>query len=74
MKRYLVFGGEIHYATGGANDLIGSFDFFNEASDFAFSRYELPHRDNAAIEWFHIYDNEEQRICDKSRETPYGND
>jgi hypothetical protein len=74
MKRYLVFGGEMHYATGGANDLIGSFDDKKEASDFAVLRYELPHRHDDFIEWFHIYDNEEQRICDKSRENPYGSD
>jgi hypothetical protein len=74
MKRYLVFGGECHYATGGANDFIGAFDDKQEASDFGLSKYELHHREVEYVEWYHVFDTIEQRICDKSRENPYGSD
>lgn len=76
IKRYLLFGGDCHYAKGGMNDLISAFDYRQDAIDFGLWRNSLPRTGSSAsrlhLEWYHIYDTVEQKICDWSERLPYG--
>ena len=49
MKRYLLFGGDTYYPTGGMNDFCGSFDTIEEAEECA-------KKSRLRIDWYHIYD------------------
>ena len=51
MKRYLVFGGETYYPSGGWQDLIGSFAERGEAITFARTCVH-------AYDWIHVVDLE----------------
>lgn len=51
MKRYLVFHGDVYYASGGWDDFIGSFDVLDEAIAAA------PRSD---FTWWHVVDTENE--------------
>ena len=76
IKRYLLFGGDCHYAKGGMNDLIGSFDYRQDAIDNGSLRNNLPKfgidSSPLHVDWYHVYDTVEQKICDWSERLPYG--
>jgi len=71
MKRYLLFGDEIYYASGSWQDFIGSSDSVEEARAAVPARHptHLPHI-NIEGEWWHI-DMETSEIGAISQETPY---
>jgi len=62
--RYLLFSGEQFYAVGGMNDLIGSYDSINDI--------ECKIAEICDNEWWHVWDNEEQKIIFESEIKPYG--
>ena len=60
----MLFSGEQFYATGGINDLIGSYDNINDV-ECHIAKIE----DN---KWYHVWDNQEQKIIFESEIKPYG--
>lgn len=79
---YLVFGGQEYYATGGAYDLLGSFEVGAEAWDFAASvigkRVEwddetFPENPTSSpIEWSHILDMKLGKVTAEFGGSPLG--
>lgn len=63
---YLLFGGEIWYANGGANDFIGAFESEQTAVDKGRAQQE-----DGGIEWWHIYSLKDEKIMQKSLENPF---
>lgn len=57
-KRFLVFAGEIYYPKGGWEDYKVSFDLLSDAIMWIEKNVE-----DIDIEWAHVYDNKEERIC-----------
>lgn len=70
MKRYWLFGGETHYAAGGMHDLLGTFDSIRQAVDRA--RTLECFRRHPELEWWHVYDSEQQRFVEGTIEQAYG--
>lgn len=62
MYRYLVFGGDIYYASGGINDFIGSYDTLDAAIEAALKKDD---------DWYHIFDSETKKVVDSSYNKPY---
>jgi hypothetical protein len=66
MNNYLLFGGAIWYAEGGANDFIGSFEIEQTAVDAGIAQKE-----DEKFEWWHIYSLKDGKIVQKSEENPF---
>ena len=62
MKRYLTFTGQTCYASGGARDLIGSYDDIESAKKAALESCD-PEK-SWPDDWWHIYDTESNEIVD----------
>ena len=61
IKRFAVFGGERHYASGGFHDFMTSFATLNEAEAYAASILGTDIKRNgydATVEWWHVADIE----------------
>lgn len=65
MKRYLVFGGDTYYPSGGWNDYIGEFDKSDEACGFCYGFIR-----NTSGRWVHMVDTKhmEMILVDKEKE------
>ncbi len=60
MKRYILFGGDDYYPSGGTDDLIGSFDTLQEAQEEGNRRNNLAAYINSdQIDWYNILDTQE---------------
>jgi hypothetical protein len=57
MKRYFLFGGEIHYPRGGWRDFVGSYDSMEEAMARARSTDERGVGLSHCNFWWHIIDS-----------------
>lgn len=57
MKRYLLFYGQHHYPSGGANDLRGSFNVLEEAKEAYKNHLKDSHYTNDDL-WCNILDTE----------------
>jgi basic membrane lipoprotein Med (substrate-binding protein (PBP1-ABC) superfamily) len=66
--RYLLFGGDYYYPSGGADDLISMSNNLDKLKDNALRRFYSGNWD-IQIDWFHIYDVEKDAIVysDKAR-------
>lgn len=71
-RRYVLLGGSSYYAAGGFNDFISSFDTLEEAQNEAIRLEELKRMDS--IDWWHIWDCENNSIVAKGEGTAYGAD
>lgn len=62
MKRYLLFGYDVHYPKGGLNDLIDSFDKESDINDFFVSKQTVDYReifgDYYILDHYEIFDTE----------------
>lgn len=56
MKRFILFGGEQYYPSGGANDFIGSFGSVEEAYMY------LAHNSHKEYDWWHVFDTHLDKI------------
>jgi predicted phosphodiesterase len=70
--RYLVFSGPPYYASGGANDLIGSFHDKEEAVLFAIKKEGNKDRWGDSNTWVQVYDLQNRCFLYKSEVTPHG--
>lgn len=73
--RFLVFGGDVYYASGGFHDYMGSFDTLEEAERFANATHQVHpkiDRQEDNYEWWHIFDMAERRIVKHSEFQGYG--
>jgi hypothetical protein len=69
MKRFLLFAGEIYYASGGFHDLIGSFDSLEEAvSDAENDAPEV----SGFRQWWHVFDLDARKVVAQSEKKPHG--
>jgi hypothetical protein len=55
MKRFLLFGGDHHYPSGGWHDFRGDFGRIEEATDFA---NELDKYGCRRWDWWHVIDTD----------------
>ena len=63
LKRYLLFGGDNYYPSGGADDLLGDYETVDLANEDA--------GNNDSIDWFHVLDIETGEIVsDSEKEKP----
>lgn len=67
MKQYLLFGGDIYYASGGMHDFRGSFATIDEARARIDKRIEQAD----PLDWWHIYDIETMKIVARSSAQAY---
>lgn len=73
--RYLVFGGSIYYAAGGANDLLSSHARLEDAIAHGRARLGTPRDPDwlmDTVDWWHVYDTHEARIVAGTRPQGYG--
>lgn len=69
MKRFLLFYGDVYYASGGMKDFEGDFDAMEPAIAVVDSfRQKYGHTGDALgrFDWAHIYDTVERRIVWKN--------
>ena len=66
MKRFMLFAGDIYYASGGAHDHQGSYDDLYVA--IAAGQKELA---DGTVGWWHVYDQVEDVIADSSEDESY---
>lgn len=74
---YLLFGGDIYYASGGCNDLIGIYADKEEAIATGIAKETVPvkgYNHIYEIEWWHVFCTETMQIVAKSDFTPHGCD
>lgn len=67
MKRYLLFFGDIYYASGGMNDLEGDFDTIEEAE----KRCKELLAGEPVLVWFHIFDTLEDGFVSEGDESAF---
>ena len=65
-KRYMLFGGQAYYASGGFHDYLGSFGDLEKAVAYASSIMD------DVIDWWHIFDCEERKCVACSEYQAYG--
>ena len=74
-RRFLVFGGDVYYASGGFHDYVGSFDTLAEAERAATATHQVHpeiNRQEDDFEWWHIFDMVEKKIVRISEYQGYG--
>jgi len=78
MKRYLLFGGDQYYASGGMADYIGDYDDVEEAEMAARALegkkrpiWSMSSDRDTRVEWWHIFDTKVFEICARSQDGPY---
>ena len=74
--KYLLFGGEQYYASGGANDFVAGSDNLLELVSKGQSLMGARPSDGwfSEFEWWHILDTESRKIVESSECKPYGAD
>lgn len=68
MDRYLLFAGQVYYASGGWRDYRGSF------TDLVIAKLraeELLNNEDAIFDWYHIVDVDSGEIVDQSETEAY---
>jgi hypothetical protein len=65
VKRYLLFGGEHYYPSGGWQDFQKDFDTL-EAAQAEGAQYDANRK--SIIDWWHVYDTQENRLFDRDGE------
>lgn len=56
MTRFIVFGGQAYYATGGAFDILAVMPSEIDAVAFAISQYGTGRSIHESIDWVHVFD------------------
>jgi hypothetical protein len=69
---FLLFTGQIYYATGGAHNFHSSGADLDHLIGIAASLYTGAYKDGA--EWWHIFDTDKLKIVAGSEEQAYGTD
>jgi hypothetical protein len=70
LRRFILLGGETHYAHGAFNDYISSHDSLDAAVAEARRRESLRRMD--AIDWWHVWDCDTNSVVAKSESQAYG--
>jgi len=70
LRRFILLGGDTHYAAGGFNDFISSHDNLDAAVAEARRRESL--RSMSAIDWWHVWDCVTNSVVAKSESQAYG--
>lgn len=77
MKRFAVFGGDVHYGVGGFHDYGKSFETLEEAKEYATGQIALRFASRTTeprYQWWHIFDLDLRVVVACGEETPYGAD
>ena len=76
MKRYLLFGGERHYAMGGMADVIYQSDNLSDIANnvilYRKEAFTLKNNRNCELNWFQVFDTQEGLIIAQSETQAYG--
>jgi len=79
MERYLLFGGDVFYASGGFHDFLGDYATVPLACEAAYrpSTWRLWQQyvdgfDAEGYMWWHVVDTHTGHILWRSAQTPYG--
>ena len=74
--RYLLFGGERYYASGGGNDYIGTSDSINDLTNKGESLIGARSTNGLCVnfEWWHVFDSDSCTTVATSDYKPYGSD
>ena len=70
-RQFLLFGGSAYYASGGFNDFISSHDTLKDAIR-AGQTTPSSEWSSETLEWWHVWDREQNRIAAKSKNQAYG--
>lgn len=81
MKRYLLFGGTVYYASGGMHDFISDHDILDEARNKGKQLIDEGYRQKVCpfgqshvgteIQWCHVFDSLTNSIVMQSDHKPY---
>jgi hypothetical protein len=69
MKRYLVFGGDRCYATGGAFDYLIDMSKLSDAQSY---RHQYLSHNRGSLMWCHIFDTRDCKIIPSGEEDELG--
>jgi flavin-binding protein dodecin len=72
LRRFILLGGDTHYAKGGFNDFISSHDSLDAAVAEARRRESLRSGSVSAIDWWHVWDCVTNSVVAKSESQAYG--
>lgn len=67
--RYILFGGECYYASGGFHDILKGFADLDSACRYAEA---AEHSTLHEIEWWHVVDSETMEVVAESKCLPFG--